>query len=277
MQKERRMRLFSRRNKIPASEPTVVKRLMSYQVANLQGIGARESQEDSFAFVNAMDVTRIRDNGLFAVLADGMGGMLDGKKVSEAAVAVLLEEFDRMDRQQDLGRQLRESVYRADSQLYGWFGGSGGTTLTACIFFEEKLYFASVGDSFLYLKRGNGIYRLNREQTYRQTLYLRQIEEGRLTPEYADRDPDAARLSEFLGSGSLGEIDGFQQPWTLHNGDLLLLCSDGIGGILTERELFGCLEEPAPEQACKRMEQEIQKRGCVYQDNYTALVISCKY
>lgn len=257
--------------------PLPVERLLSYQVANLQGMGTRSGQEDSFAFVNAMDVTEMKNKGLLAMMADGMGGMEDGKRISETAIAFLLEAFRGMDRRRNLGSQLKESVYQADEMLYGRFGGRGGTTLVACIFFQEALYFASVGDSYLYLKRGNGLYRMNREQTYRQELYLRAIEEGRLCPEQADSDPDAARLSEFVGSGCLRDVDALCRPWILQNGDRILLCSDGVGGVLTDQELLECLEERTPGDACEQMEQMIQAKGRMHQDNYTALVIACQY
>ena len=74
------MGLFNRRKK-----PSPVReRLLSYQVANLQGRGTRERQEDSFAFANALDVTEILRRGLLAVVADGMGGLKDGREVSQA-------------------------------------------------------------------------------------------------------------------------------------------------------------------------------------------------
>ena len=65
------MGLFNRKRR----QPRPPERLLSYQVANLQGIGTRERQEDSFAFVNALDVTEMRRKGLLAIVADVMGGL----------------------------------------------------------------------------------------------------------------------------------------------------------------------------------------------------------
>ena len=53
-------------------------------VGNVQGIGAREGQEDSFALVNASDPEAMARRGVFSVVADGMGGLADGKAISEA-------------------------------------------------------------------------------------------------------------------------------------------------------------------------------------------------
>lgn len=271
------MHLFKRSNAGQPRKQKPMDRLLGYQLANLQGKGTRQRQEDSFAFVNAMDVTEIRNSGLMALMADGMGGMQDGKLVSEAAVDVLVEDFGRMDRQQNLGIQLKKSIYHANDILYQKFKGSGGTTMVACILFQEKLYFASVGDSFLYLKRGDGIYRLNREQTCRQEAYLDLLRNGNLDKTQTDMDEDGLRLSQFLGRDELEEVDALYRPWHIMDGDILLLCSDGVGGVLTEQILLECLGEPTPEQTCRRMEQEILAQGRLHQDNYTALVIACRY
>ncbi len=252
-------------------------RLLTYRAANLQGLGTRERQEDSFAFANAMDVTEIRRQGMLAVVADGMGGMEDGKRVSEAAVASLLAGFHEMDRWEDLAPQLEQCVRDTAEKLYGDFQGVGGTTLVACLFFQEALYWVSVGDSFLYLKRGGRLYRVNKEHNYRTQLYLEAVRAGRLDPTEANMDPDGHRLSQFLGKDELEELDLSLRPLLLRDGDTLLLCSDGVGGVLDEAALLECLAAGDPAQACARMDERIRALNRRSQDNYTALVVSCSY
>lgn len=271
------MQFFKRTKTEQAQYQEPPQRLLGYQIDNLQGIGTRQRQEDSFACVNATDVMEIKNNGFLAVVADGMGGMKDGKLVSEAAIKQVKDDFKNMDREKDMGIQLKESIYQANRILYQTFGGSGGTTMIACVFFQERLYFVSVGDSFLYLKRCEGIYRLNREQTYRQELYRKLLYEGNLNTTQANEDEDGSRLSQFLGCPELKEVDALCRPWSIQDGDTLLLCSDGVGGVLTEQELLECLTEPTSDEACRRIEQEIQAKGRRHQDNYTALVINCRY
>lgn len=271
------MRLFHRRRREPETlPPPPPVRLLSYRVANLQGVGTRQRQEDSFAFVNAMDVTAIRTKGLLAVVADGMGGMEDGRLVSQAAVRFVTEGFARLDRTADPGPQLRQLVLEAGDEVYRRFQGNGGTTIVLCLIFEEKLWWVSVGDSFLYLRRGGGIYRLNRDQNYRGSLYLQAVRSGVLSSAQADADPDGHRLSEFLGSGSIGEADASVRPLALEDGDRLLLCSDGVGGVLAPDELCRCLDG-SPAEACAAMEAGIRAAGRRHQDNYTALAIACGY
>lgn len=252
-------------------------RLLTYRVANLQGLGTRARQEDSFAFGNAMDVTEIRRRGMLAVMADGMGGLADGKRVSENAVAGLLAGFNEMDRQGDLAAQLGQCVLDTSDKIYDQFQGAGGTTLVAGIFFREALYWVSVGDSFIYLKRGQKLYRLNREQNYRTQLYLECVRAGRLDPSEANADPDGHRLCQFLGKDEVDELDLSFRPLPLQNGDVLLLCSDGVGGVLDENALLECLRTGDPAQACTRIGERIQALGRRSQDNYTALVVACDY
>ena len=252
-------------------------RLLSYQVGNMQQIGTRPRQEDSFAFANALDVYDMKTQGLLAIMADGMGGMQSGKQVSEAAAQAMVAEFNAMDREGDLAQQLKEAVIRTNDQLYSRFGGSGGTTIVACLIYREQLYFACVGDSFLYLKRNDGLFRLNREQTYKHQLYMDNIREGCMDPSTANADPDGSRLSQFVGMDELEDVDYLRRPLPLQNGDVLLLCSDGVGGVLTTRTVLDCLRASSSAEACARLEQEVQRQGRVHQDNYTALVIRCTY
>ena len=238
--------------------------------------GARPYQEDSFAFVNALDVTEIRENGLMAIVADGMGGMEAGKQVSEMAVSCMVSAFSQMQRTGDLALQLRNAVIAADDALVQRFKGIGGTTLISCIIYDEKLYFASVGDSYLYLMRGGSLYRLNREQNYRHQLYTEAISAGSIDPTEADQDPDGHRLSAFLGMGGLSDLDYLRQPLPLRDGDILLLCSDGVGGVVTESQIIQNLSNNSAAEMCLNLDESVRRAARVHQDNYTALVIRCE-
>ncbi|MDR0904708.1 MAG: serine/threonine-protein phosphatase [Oscillospiraceae bacterium] len=270
------MALFKRRAKAPP-EPQNTGGVLSYQLANQQHIGTRERQEDSFGLVNPFDVTAIRRDGLLAVVADGMGGMEDGAAVSEAAVEMCREAFAELDRGGDIPAQLRSAVREIDRRLYARFAGRGGTTLVLVLIYEERLYWLSVGDSGLYLRRGDGLFRLNREQNTRTRLYLRELfEEEKTDRERADSDPDGARLTEFLASGELGEIDGNLLPLALRDGDVILMCSDGVSGAVDEERLCELLRE-APPEACRLIEKEILLQNNPSRDNFTSVIIKCGF
>lgn len=271
------MSFFSRNRKPAPEEHTVNRRLLSYQVANLQGIGARARQEDSFAFVNAFDVTEIREKGLFFVVCDGMGGMKDGKLASETAIASLRESFAAMDRGENLARQLRESVFHAADEVEACLGGDGGSTVVAGMIYQEKLYYVSIGDSFLYLKRGDGLYRLNLEHNLCNELYMDGIRSGNLNPEAGRNSGEAAALTQFLGMRGLSEADGSVRPLPLAQGDVLLACSDGVGGVLDEGEVLEALNLNSAQGMCRCIESKVLAYAGKNQDNYTALVVKCMY
>lgn len=253
------------------------KRLLSYQLANLQGVGARARQEDSFTIANAFDVTEIKENGLLFVVCDGMGGMKDGKVASETAIASIRSSFTEMDRNGDIAGQLKESVYKAADAVEDRLGGDGGSTIVAGIIFHEKLYYASVGDSYFYLKRGGSLYRLNREHNLCNQLYLESIRAGSMDPREGEESPEAVALTQFLGMTGLDDVDCSVRPLPLYDGDVLLACSDGVGGVLDENEVLASLSFDNAQQMCVCMEQGIIAHARRNQDNYTALVVKCMY
>ena len=71
------------------------------------------------------------------------------------------------------------------------------------------------------------------------------------------------------------DIDMSYKPLPLENGDKLILCSDGVGGVLNEQELKKCVLCESSEIACKRITQMIQHINRRSQDNYTAIVVFC--
>lgn len=263
-------------DQLPVKRPQV-KKLLTYQVANLQEVGARARQEDSFTFANAFDVTEIREKGLLFVVCDGMGGMKDGKVASETAIASIRQSFIDMDRSADLAKQLKESVYLAADEVEQRLGGDGGSTLVAGILFQEKLYYVSVGDSFLYLKRGDQLFRLNREHNLCCQTYLENIRSGNMNPQAGRECPEAAALTQFLGMTGLDDVDGSVRPLPVREGDVLLACSDGVGGVLSEEELLGALSLHSSQAMCQQMNQRIIAHAKKNQDNYTALVVKCLY
>ena len=253
------------------------RRMLSYRGANLQGIGSRERQEDSFAFVNILDVTKMRENGLFAAAADGMGGMFGGKTASETAIAAVKDAFARFDMCGDISEQLRAAAVEANERVFSALGGVGGTTLAATVIYDEKLWFVSVGDSYIYLKRGSLLYRLNREQNIFHTRLLEAVCCGSTDRSLAENDPEKPALSQFIGMDELDDIDLFLRPFRLADGDVILICSDGVGGVLSEKTITEALSLSSPQIMCEALEQSIIAAAAPTQDNYTALVIQCSF
>lgn len=252
-----------------------MQRLLSYRLANLQGVGTRSQQEDSFVVVNAFDVMKIKEQGLFFAVCDGMGGMADGALASQTAVQSLKESFTSMSTASDLAEQLKKSVYRASSEVESKIGGDGGSTLVGGIIYQEKLVYASVGDSFLYLYRNGSLYRMNREQNVCHSNYMEAVKEGSVDPSDYQEHSDAAALTGFLGMIGLEDIDCSVRPFPLMRGDVILACSDGVGGVLMENDIKAALELPSEQDMCHRIEQKLVDYARTNQDNYTAFVVKC--
>lgn len=240
---------------------------------NVQGIGAREGQEDSFALVNASDPEAMARRGVFAVVADGMGGLADGKAISEAAVDGFLQLFQTLDETGDVPRQLLSGTCAINDALFQRFGGRSGTTAVAVWILRDRLHWISVGDSAIFLMRHGGVFQVNREHTRLNELYLEELSREPSDPARAESDEDARRLSAFLGMPELREADYNRRPFLLCPGDVLLLCSDGISGILSPAELKEAMSLP-PDQGCRLLETFVEEKALPGQDNYTGILIS---
>ena len=247
----------------------------AYQVANLQGLGARAQQEDSFTVANAFDAAMAQEKGLFFAVCDGMGGMRDGRLASETAIQSLRQSYLNLDRSQDLAPQLEQSVYQASAQVEARIGGDGGSTVVAGVLYQGGLYYASVGDSFLYLLRNGNLIRLNAEHNLCHQKYLEAIREGSMDPLPFQNLPDGAALTEFLGMVGMDDVDCSVLPLPIDGGDVLLACSDGVGGVLSPEEITEALQMPTVEEMCADLEGKIAFYNRPHQDNYTAIVVKC--
>ena len=246
---------------------------LSLRVGNLQGIGGRERQEDSFAIVNAADVAEQKRRGLFAVVADGMGGMLDGRQASEVAVAGLVQIFHDLDDDGDIPAQLREGVTAVSDGVFQHFGGRSGTTVVAARVRQGRLHWLSVGDSAIFLMRNGGVFQLNREHTCLNDLYLQELERETIDKQRAETDEEARALTSFVGRDCLEQIEVSLRPLLLEKGDVILLCSDGVSGVLTGPELMEAMSLP-PDEGCKLLETLVLEKQVLEQDNYTGVMLS---
>lgn len=261
----------------PAAEPDAPEEtgLLAIRVANLQGIGEREEQEDSFAVLNATALAELSSQGLFALVADGMGGMEGGRQASEWAADFFIQRFRERDPKRSVPEWFYQSVHVVSDSVYRQFGGRSGTTLVAVHLLEDRLHWLSVGDSAIYLARDGGVFQLNREHTCLNQLYLQELEQPVIDKARAEQDEDARRLTSFVGIDRLAEVDLNLRPLTLKRGDALLLCSDGISGVLTPPELLEAMSLP-PEESAALLEHMVLEKGIPGQDNYTGILIACQ-
>ena len=253
-------------------------KLLSYQVAALHQQGRREYQEDDLLTVNDSDVTLIRQQGMMTVVADGMGGMAGGREASRTVVTTLGEAFRKMVLPKPAGPQMAAMAHSAGQKVFEALKGRGGSTLAAGFFFDQQFSWVSVGDSYLFLQRGEGIYRINQDMTVRIDRFREALSRNSLDTTEGDNDPERVCITNFVGmrQGDLSP-EYSRIPLRLQDQDRILICSDGVAGVLTDLELMHALQIGAPAQACAELDRLVREKNRKNQDNYTALVIQCRY
>lgn len=240
------------------------------RVGKLHCLGDRESQQDCLA-VSPTELYGTK--GVLAVVADGMGGLSDGDRMSQTAAGAMMSYFMNC---QDMGEDtilaLTAEANQAVNRVLGPQNqGRSGTTLVAGIVKDGLFHYVSVGDSRICLYRQGALIQLNREHVYRYELAVNATN-GYGTLWDAHSHPKAAGLTSYLGMGNLKYVDIPAAPLKIRQGDKLILMSDGVYNALQIPELEEALQLSA-QQAADRMGQLIHAKAYRHQDNYTAVIL----
>jgi len=234
-------------------------------IANLQGTGARDYQQDAFWISNAAP-NQLAADGLQLLLADGMGGVQDGALIAQYTLEQLTAQIGGEP------ANILGTIAAINAKVEAQYHERGGTTLlVAQLDAQARLWFASVGDSNIYLWRNNLLVELTRRHEYLLDL-LERVLEGSLELDDALANPQAKALASFIGVRQLS-IDHSRTPLPLQAGDSLLLCSDGISDSLSQEQLAATLALPA-QAAVEQLEALIRIENIAKQDNYTAIVVN---
>ena len=220
------------------------------ETASLTDVGRqRANNEDSYLYWEPDSEEDFLRKGRLAVVADGMGGYEGGQEASRLAVETVRSVYDDVfsgDPQDTLARAF-ESAHRniqrfamEHPQFYGM-----GTTCTALSIVDRQLCFAHVGDSRLYLVRAESISRLTRDHSYVGRL----VESGVVRSEDAESHPQRHILTAALGSGRDVAPHTPEHPFALEEGDTLLLCTDGLWGVVGDPDLARVARANPPAEA----------------------------
>jgi protein phosphatase len=227
----------------------------------------RKGNEDAFL----VDEER----GVFLV-ADGMGGHVAGEIASDIAKrsvgGTLQEGVDRGLAADDLAHSMVDSFRVADLAIAEHVAANPetegmGTTVTAMVICTDGTYrMGHIGDSRAYLVRDGQLAQLSKDHTWVQ----REVDEGRLTPSAARKHPYSHILTRALGADPSDAPD--LQAGQLEAGDVLLLCSDGLTGMVPDSHLQRILlSEGTAEERIEEMIVLANKRGG--RDNITAVIV----
>ncbi len=213
----------------------------NFDVAVGEDCGKRRTQED-FVFANFPE----SGNAGLAVLSDGMGGHRDSiiaaKFLVTGVAGELSAELDNFaEMEEDMPERLESLTRFANLQLGSYIQQRGikrtiGATLLSVAISRNKLFWASVGDSLLYLVRDNEIMRLNADHSMSPQIDF-MVEAGMISAENATDHPDRNILTSAIYGRNIKKIDCPRSHFELKGGDVVLLASDGLDSLGSDRTL----------------------------------------
>jgi protein phosphatase len=236
----------------------------------------RQSNEDKF--VSDPDL------GLFAV-ADGMGGHRAGEIAAQLAIDAMTGFIGRSDDDEDVtwpygvddslsidGNRLRTAIFLANRKVFRTaestdeYGGMG-TTIVCVLINGDRAAIGSVGDSRVYLLAGDAFEQLTTDDSWAASVLAH---DPALRPEDIEHHPMRNVLTNVLGGRPTVDVHVTER--TLRPGDTLLLCSDGVHGVVNAQELATILRSsPGETEAAQQVVARALDNGS--RDNVTALVI----
>lgn len=231
-------------------------------------IGRRTENEDSYLALNAAELGGRADAML--VVADGMGGRASGQEASRLAVNSVHDAFLSGAAAEDLSSSLREGLRTANANVFREASGKTelqgmGTTCSAAAIKGGKAFFAHLGDSRIYLLRDGAIRRLTEDHSF----VAEKVRTGELTEEQARQSRFRNVITRAVGleadcQPAVGSVD-------LMQGDVLLLCSDGLSGPVPDNQIADILcGSSDPDEACDRLVKAALKNGGT--DNVTVVL-----
>ena len=188
----------------------------------------RTAQEDSH------DIAALTPNGDVFVVCDGMGGHVGGKQASSIAVKNIID-YLKKERSPQPVQALNDALQFANMQILGYANEHPelkGMGTTACIVLlqDSEAYIAHVGDSriYLYLGKEKQLHRITKDHSFVQIL----VDAGQITDEEAEHHPNKNRILKALGikADVAPSFDRIRPK----NGDVFLICSDGLSGMLPD-------------------------------------------
>ncbi|EIC21170.1 protein phosphatase 2C domain-containing protein [Thiorhodovibrio frisius] len=248
---------------------------------NAQWIGTRGEQQDAFGFHGFDDLEFSTHGGMLAVLADGMGGLQNGRAAAQTAVAILRQAYAEKAPEESIPDALQRALEAANAAVYQLAitsdgEGQVGTTLVAAVAHHEGIYWVAAGDSRLYGYRADtdNLSLLSQEHNYAAILQAR-VAQGAVDQADADENPERDALTSFLGLEDIPLIDSGTDLVPLSMGDRLLLCSDGVHGSLDAEDLRQLIRQPA-QQAAEAIVSSLKAVAKPTQDNATLAILAAE-
>jgi formylglycine-generating enzyme required for sulfatase activity/serine/threonine protein phosphatase PrpC len=247
---------------------------LHFELAGAQIDGAREYQEDAFLITNLTD--KGGQPAALIIVADGMGGHAAGNVASNMAVQAFNKHVSANYPNDDLPEVLHEAVLRANKAIKETVAETPalqgmGCTMVAAILEGGKIYWASVGDSHLYVIRGKELLKKNADHSYGGFLERMKAAGTPVEPE-----PGLApnMLMSAITGDDINEIDVPATPFDLKTGDRVLLCSDGLDTLSDGKIIQFSAWSDAPKECADALLNAVADAKLPKQDNTTVVVVN---
>jgi protein phosphatase len=230
----------------------------------------RENNEDKFEFFEPEEPELLAVKGCLYAVADGMGGHESGQIASEMALKTIVSTY-YADPGEDVAESLRAAITAANSSIYETAQAipernGMGTTCTVAVLRDDRMYVGQVGDSRLYLIRDGDL----RQVTEDHSWVTEQVKRGALTEEEAKMSPFRNVITRSLGAAPDVEVDVFDEK--IQGSDVLVLCSDGLSGYVTDADILETAGAWSPSMAALKLVDRANDMGGG--DNITVMVVA---
>lgn len=232
---------------------------VTLEIAAVTDIGQkRSSNQDNFyvngCYIDHYNIAAERFDAVDSLkthvlaVCDGMGGQADGDVAAMIGVSTISDYAERLEASDTCdaaahvaGRMVRE----ANSRILKRGRDNGkkmGSTVSMLVISSQYVYACNLGDSEIYHKNQYGIERLSKPQTFAQEL----VDLGAISEDQASRSYIRNQLSQYLGMENLRGLKPNENETAIRNGDILLICSDGISDVLPNHSIYASLSSTRP-------------------------------
>jgi len=249
----------------------VGKRLL-VEVGSLSDPGqVRELNEDYLGTPQTMEISLdvVERRGRLYAVADGMGGHAAGEVASRQAISILFKEYYTSP-SAEIIKTMKQAIEAANAEVHAQASldrarAGMGTTLVAAVLQGDDLYVANVGDSRAYLVREQGIEQVTKDHSW----VNEQVQAGIITEQEAREHLYRNIITRSLGTKPSVDIDFFQRK--VQQGDVLVLCCDGLSNEVENDEIARVVSATDPQEAAHELIDLANQRGGP--DNITAIVV----
>jgi serine/threonine protein phosphatase PrpC len=232
----------------------------------------RQHNEDTVAYIIPKDWEVLARKGALFVVADGMGGHAAGEVASEMAVSTVTTLYYQDDG--DAPECLLRSIKYANAIIFqkameNIEHNGMGTTCVAAVLLGEVAYIANVGDSRAYLVRKGQVRQISQDHSW----VAEQVRVGAMSEVDARQHEMRNMITRSLGSLPEVDVDIFAEM--VREDDTLVLCSDGLSGMISDTEILMIVEQYSPQECVYRLIERANAYGG--NDNITALVVHISF